>query len=69
MRAKRKWALAGDEVQKYSRTLKRYKMKTKYPCFENSFVVNSRQYLKYGSLGRIKGKKTSFHQTHKRVLR
>lgn len=39
------------------RTLKRRKMKTKYPCFQNSFTVNSRQYLKYGSLGWIKGKK------------
>lgn len=49
--------LASGKVQKYSRTLKQHRMKTKYPCFQNSFTVNSRQYLKYGSLGQIKGKK------------
>lgn len=49
--------LAFGKVQKYSRTLKQHRMKTKYPCFQNSFTVNSCQYLKYGSLGRIKEKK------------
>lgn len=43
-------------------------MKTKYPCFQNSFAVNSRQCLKYGSLGRIKGKRNSFHKAHKHAL-
>lgn len=60
--------LAFGKVQKYSRTLKQHRMKTKYPCFQNSFTVNSCQYLKYGSLERIKGKKTSFRQAYKHVL-
>lgn len=52
----------------YSRTLKQHKMKTKYPCFQNSFTVNSRQYIKYGSLGRIKVIGISFCQAHKHVF-
>lgn len=59
---------AFGKVQKYSTTLKRHRMKIKNPCFQNSFTVNSRQCLKYGSLGRIKGKRTSFCQAHKHAL-